>query len=499
MKMLDHAPALLSLSPDATFIVDADGIILFASEQTTSLLGYQPDELLGQSVEVLIPATFAAGHPEVRRDYIGAPALRPMGRGRDLFALTKEKREIPVEVSLSPIETSEGLVVSAALRDVSYRVEYEQALKSARDVAEQANRAKSRFLAAASHDLRQPLQSLSAYLAVLKHQIEGDAFQSVADKMDLSLNAMGSLLDALLDISQLESGSIEPRWSNFGLQSLLDKVLASNRPAAERKGLSLSSVPTNLIVRSDEALLARIIDNFVSNAIRYTESGGVSIKCCTQSDMVSIKISDTGIGIPEEQVAHIFEEYYQLNNPARERGKGLGLGLAIVKRIADLLGHDINVISTDAAGSEFSVDVPLADAVSVAAKPEARETRADFNQDRISLLLVDDDAAVRDSMKLLLGLSGFDIAVAKDPVEALALIDSGKDPQVLISDYRLPIMNGVELVNRVRATSNVDIPVVLMTGDTSAKHIRAAGLDNCHIVHKPTNTKALIDLIRTLA
>jgi PAS domain S-box-containing protein len=498
METLQHAETLLSLSPDATFIVDADGKILFASQQTISLLGYQPEELLGQPVEVLIPSTLSGGHPDVRRDYVAKPSLRPMGRGRDLLALTKDGQEIPVEVSLSPIATDDGLLVSAALRDVSYRVEYEHALKAARDSAEQANKVKSRFLAAASHDLRQPLQSLSAYLAVLKHQLEGADFRDVADKMELSLTAMGSLLDALLDISQLESGSIAPRWSSFGLQHLLDKVLASNRPAADRKGLTLSSLPTNLIVRSDEALLARIIDNFVSNAIRYTDAGSISIDCTAAGDIVKVIVTDTGLGIAPDQIPHIFEEYYQLDNPARDRGKGLGLGLAIVKRVSDLLGHEIDVTSTQNAGSQFTVSVPLAKMAELAPDPRA-PTNREGGEDQIKLLLVDDDAAVLDSMKLLLGLSGFDIDVAKAPDEALAILEGGHRPDILISDYRLPVMNGVELIKQVRLKADPNIPVVLMTGDTSADEIRSQGLANCHIVHKPTNTNALIELIRSIS
>lgn len=499
MEMLDHAQALLSLSPDATFIVDANGTILFASLQTTNLLGYDPDELIGQPVESLIPTQFRVGHPDLRREYLRSPALRPMGQGRSLLALTKSKREVPVEVSLSPIETDEGLLISAALRDVSYRVEYEQTLKTARDAAEHANRAKSRFLAAASHDLRQPLQSLSAYLAVLKHQIESEDFQNVADKMDLSLRAMGGLLDALLDISQLESGSINPRWSTFGLQNLIDKVLASNRPAADQKRINLVSRSTNLIVRSDEALLARIVDNFVSNAIRYTDVGDITLEFDVDGDDVKLSIVDTGLGISEDQIPHIFEEYYQLDNPARDRAKGLGLGLAIVNRIAKLLDHKIEVSSQKGVGSIFSVLVPLARESQEVASSKTSKKQIDHAMDKISILLVDDDPAVLDSMKLLLGLSGFEVDTANTPDQALVLIDTGHRPDVMISDYRLPNMNGIDLIKKVRSDADPNLPVVLMSGDTSAEKVRAAGLVDCHVVHKPTNTKALIKLIRSIA
>lgn len=498
MEMIDHAQALLALSPDATFIVDEDGNILFASQQTTALLGYEPEELIGKAVEMLIPKKLMGGHVKIRRNYVKNPSLRPMGLGQELHALTKDGRHVPVEVSLSPIETSDGMLVSAAVRDVSYRKEYERELKAARDTAEQANRAKSRFLAAASHDLRQPLQSLSAYLEVLKHRVEGDVFQSVADKMDLSLKAMGGLLDALLDISQLESGSIEPKLAAFSLQGLLDTVIASNRPAAEQKYLVLTSLPTNLAVHSDITLLTRIIDNFVTNAIRYTEQGEVRVDCTLQGDQVRVAVTDTGVGIPPDQVSHIFQDYYQLGNAARERNKGLGLGLAIVQRISNLLGHQVDVQSVLNEGSVFSIIVPLARQDDVH-ETDLLATSTGTEGGQTKLLLVDDDPAVLDSLKLLLGLSGFDIVAAKDPTEALDYMESGGEPDILITDYRLPVMNGVDLVKRVRGLAERDIPAVLISGDTSEEKIRDSELANYHVMHKPSNAKDLIALLKNLS
>lgn len=496
MSTLDHAQVFLAQSPDATFIVDVKGTIVFVSEQASPLLGYESAELVGQPIETLVPLDLSDKHVSLRKAFQKAPSLRPMGRGLALRARRKDGVEIPVEVSLSSVETPDGTLVAASLRDVAYRVEYERKLEAARDDSERANRAKSRFLAAASHDLRQPLQSLSAYLMVLNHCISDEEADEIVPKMETSLRAMGGLLDALLDISQLESGSIQPRFTEVDLQRVFDAVQANNEPAAALKGLELVSELAPLTVRSDEALLTRILDNFVSNAIRYTLHGTVRIGAQAEGRSVRIDVSDTGVGIPKEQIAMVFEEYYQLDNPTRDKGKGLGLGLAIVQRIATLLDHGLQVNSALGQGSTFTVNAPLA-AAQAADSSEPSSTLEPVHDRKTIVLFVDDDRSVLDSMNMVLKIQGFDVITASDPDKAIEQALGADDLDVLVSDYRLPIRTGVDLVRQLRSILKREVPAILMTGDTSAEHIRAAGLPRCHVLHKPTNPKNLKALIES--
>lgn len=233
-------------------------------------------------------------------------------------------------------------------------------LEAAKAKAERANAAKSRFLAAASHDLRQPLQAATVYRAVLNEQAETPEQRETCAKLQVSLQAMAGILNTLLDLSRLEAGSLTPKRSSFALDSILERIAVNARPLAEQKGLSFDFPKTGLEVNSDPDLLERILENFVTNAIRFTAKGRVSLGAMQEGNIVRISVMDSGIGIPEDAREHIFEEYVQLDNPARNSSKGLGLGLSIVKRLAELLDHPVSVSSTRGEGSTFAVAVPLA-------------------------------------------------------------------------------------------------------------------------------------------
>lgn len=233
-------------------------------------------------------------------------------------------------------------------------------LEAARAKAERANVAKSRFLAAASHDLRQPLQAAALYQAALTELAETPEQREACAKLQVSLQAMTGILNTLLDLSMLDGGSVTPKRSSFALDSILERIAVNTHPLAEQKGLSFNFPKTGLEVNSDPDLLERILENFVTNAIRFTVNGRVSLGAKQEGNIVRISVMDTGIGIPENAREHIFEEYVQLDNPARNSRKGLGLGLSIVRRLAELLDHPVSVRSTVGKGSTFSVDVPLA-------------------------------------------------------------------------------------------------------------------------------------------
>jgi two-component system, sensor histidine kinase len=494
---------ILASAPDPTLIVDRTGSILFASTQMEAVFGYKPHELIGARIESLMPERLRQGHGSFFNSYFSTPKPRPMGAGLDLYALHKDGREFPVEISLSPLEDQSNVYVNCAIRDVSDRRKMEAELRAtaarldaAKNEAERANAVKSRFLAAASHDLRQPLQAATLYLSLLSKQANTHDQQQHCLKMRTSLQAMGNILNALLDISMLDSGQVTPERSDFGLATILDRIATNLSPLAQQKNLRFDYSQTDIIVNSDPALLERIVENLASNAIRYTTDGSIAVRAERIGGMARISVVDTGVGIPEEALERIFEEYFQYDNPAHNIKKGFGLGLAIVRRLAQLLDHPVNVHSAVRKGSTFSVDVPLAQEWTLTAIPMASGIPT-TSERAFAVLLIDDDALVADSLSALLTNEGFTAFSASDGNEAIARCEAGLRPDVLISDYRMPNENGLIVVERLRAALRYEAPVIMMTGDTSLCHIEEQNIANCTLVQKPIDPDALIGLIHT--
>ncbi len=488
----------LASAPDPTLIVDRMGSIIFASAQVTPVFGYEPRELLGRPVESLMPERFQTGHTTLFSTYFTAPAPRPMGVGLQLYAQRKDGSEFPVEISLSPLRDESNIYVTCAVRDVGERHKMVAQLRAAASEADRANAVKSRFLAAASHDLRQPLQAAALYLSLLSKQAETPDQQGLCAKMRAPLQVMSSILDALLDISMLDSGAVTPKRSDFALSSILDRIAVDLRPLAEQKNLEFDSQETNILVNSDPSLLERIVENLASNAIRYTPAGRVTIRAQTIGDAVRVSVVDTGIGIPDEALERIFDEYFQYDNPARNIKKGLGLGLAIVKRLANLLNHPIHIRSTLGKGSTFSVDIPLAQQEILIASSSGRGIPM-HGERQLAVLFIDDDFAVADSLSMVLTAAGLEAGNAADSNDAIARIADGFRPDVLLSDYRMPNENGLEVVARLRETLGYDVPAIVMTGDTSLRHIEAQNVADLKVVQKPFDPDALIALIHEMA
>jgi two-component system, sensor histidine kinase len=495
----------LACAPDPTLIVDRTGSILFASTQMEAVFGYKPHELIGVRIDSLMPERFRQGHVSFLKSYFSTPKPRPMGAGLDLYALHKDGREFPVEISLSPLEDQSNLYVICAIRDVSDRRKMEADLRAtaarldaAENEAEHASAVKSRFLAAASHDLRQPLQAATLYLSLFSRQATTHDQQELCIKMRTPLQVMGNILNALLDISMLDSGLVTPKRSDFGLDTILERIAADLRPLAQQKNLRFDCSQTDIMVNSDPALLERIVENLASNAIRYTTEGRIVVRAEPIADMARIFVVDTGVGIPEGALERIFEEYFQYDNPARNIKKGLGLGLAIVKRLAQLLNHPVNVQSALGKGSIFSVDVPLAQISTLTAMPIADDIPTTGGR-ALTVLFIDDDAAVADSLSMLLTGAGFAVFGTTDGNEAIARCEEGVRPDVVISDYRMPNENGLIIVERLRATLQYEAPVIMMTGDTSLRHIEEQNIPNFTVVQKPIDPDVLIGLIHKMA
>jgi signal transduction histidine kinase len=363
------------------------------------------------------------------------------------------------------------------------RIETEHA-QAAHRTAEEANLAKSRFLAAASHDLRQPIHAQGLFLEVLaRSKLSADQYDALANAR-ATWQASAEMLDTLLDFSRIEAGVVEPQMQVFPLQPLLNKIENELAPQADAKGIVYRSRETHAAVRSDPALVALILRNLVSNAIRYTEQGGVLVACRARGEQVLIEVWDTGIGIEPAQHQAIFREFHQLGNAERDRRKGLGLGLAIAQGLARALGQPLALASTPGRGSVFRLALPAARA-GVVAEGAAEAVPGPARVFDLRVLVIDDDESVRTGMRQLLGAWGCVCDVADSIEEAQALARTHR-PGLVISDYRLrELRTGAEAIAALRAEFGTDLPALLITGDTAPQRLREARATGVPLLHKP--------------
>lgn len=375
-------------------------------------------------------------------------------------------------------------------------VERTAELKQMKELAEHANEGKTRFLSAASHDLRQPLQALQLYLSTLAMRLENPKSKQLSEKMQLSLTSINGLLDSLLNISALETGAVKPDMQNVELKGIIDRVINIGKQQAKGKGLDFECETSPIWIHTDPGLFERILANFIGNAVRYTESGKISIACDRHADSVRISVTDTGIGIADKKLETIFDEYVQLNKASTARRRGLGLGLSIVKYISELLEHPISVSSVAGRGSTFSVDVPIGQALSSAQQASVGDTNEPspvLSKPRV--LMVDDDPDVMDAMVELISSFNIELHTANSPSAALDMIANGLRPDLLISDFQMPGMNGLDLTREIRRQLQEDLPVIVMTGDLSTTKIDEARLSNCSAFLKPISVEQLMPLI----
>ncbi len=487
---------LLESAPDAMIIVDEQGKIAIINGQAESMFGYDRSELLGEDVETLLPARFRGRHQAHRRDYLKDPHIRPMGAGMELAGRRKDGSEFPVEISLSPVQVGPGTFVSSVIRDVTERKRLEMDLIEARQAAERANKANTAFLAAASHDLRQPVQALSLLNGALRRTVKEPLAQEMVESQQLSLDAMTNLLNSLLDISRLDAGAIEPEIEAFPIQRLVDRLSAEFARQARHKGLAFRADDCDTVVRTDPNLLAEIIQNLVSNAIRYTDRGKVTLHCYEADGKLHIDVTDTGIGIPADQIDEIFKEFHQCKAPGATT-EGFGLGLAIVRRLADLLSHQVIVESDPGRGSCFSVSVPMvkkpsqSESGGQAHAPATERTGASG-----TIVLIEDDVSVANAWGLLLEAEGYRVATATSAPEARAVIRHiAAAPDLIISDFHLlDGSTGIDAVNTIRAEFDRDIPAFIVSGDTSKVVDDARDLKNSTLMSKPVNTDLLLQM-----
>jgi signal transduction histidine kinase/CheY-like chemotaxis protein len=358
----------------------------------------------------------------------------------------------------------------------------------ARDRAEAANRAKSRFLAAASHDLRQPLHALSLFSAALQVRAPDGDIGEIGRNINAAALSLSALVESLLDISKLDAGAVKVEKRRVGVRRVLERIDSAFRSSAEAKGLELRMKPMDADLTTDPVILERILRNLVDNAIKYTSSGSVTVSADAIGPHIAIAVRDTGPGIPADEHERIFEEFYQIGNPERDRAQGLGLGLAIVRRLARLLDSQVQLVSTVGRGTEFSIRFPrAAREADAAAAGDSLGAGADDILQRASALVIDDEPAVRHGMRTLLEAWGCRVTVASGRAEAEQLLERYKlTVDVIVADFRLrQHENGIETVRRLRERIGEPVPALLISGDTAAERLREAQESGLPLLHKP--------------
>ena len=484
---------LVESQSDMVLRLTPEGTLAFANDTTARLLGKTPEALLGSPWAPFVhPDSIPAAQNALTR-ILTPPHPRAEMEARILTV------DGPRWFAWEGYAVFDGAgrlsEVQAVGRDIERRRAMEQALNAAKENAERANHAKTRFLAAASHDLRQPVQSLLLFMNVLKERLGHERTAATAlDSMDRSLDALRLLLDSLLDISRLDAGMIVPQPVEMPLATLLDRFAAEYEPRAAALGLRFRIVRSGVAVRSDPTLLERILRNLIENALRYTRHGGVLVGCRRDGDQVRVAVVDTGIGIADERTDDIFEEFYQLGNPERDRSKGLGLGLAVVRRLGRLLNHRIEVRSRPGHGSVFSVELPVA-------QHPARTVPGD---DRLPgaeplglVLVIDDEALIRLGLTTMLESWGHTVVAAGSADEAVRRMEEHRrPPDAILADYRLRDgETGIQAIHRIETRFGVRPPAAVITGDTAPERLVEARASGLRMLHKPV---VAVELRKTL-
>lgn len=494
---------LLRFSPDALVVVDSAGLIQFANETTRTLLGYAPERLIGQSIDLLVPDRLRPRHSAHIGLYLKNPANREMGaRVTDLVARRADGTEFPAGVRLAPFQIGSGHYVAAAVRDMTYQRAITDALVAARTEADRANRAKSRFLATASHDLRQPMHAIRLLNGSMqKVAAPIPSLQELLRRQELAIDHATRLLDSLLDVSRLESGAVSPQLGEVNLGSVFADLRHEFDSSAQSKGLHLEFSDTQSVVSTDRMLFIQLLQNLIGNALKYTERGYVRVAQTFDSECLIVKVEDSGIGIPADKLDRIFDEYYQVDPHGAPR-LGVGLGLAIVREVSRLLGFGVTVTSKIGEGTAVSVRIPRQKLLQEAPPPRVdRRTAAPAALRSGNLILLEDNQSVRVATELFLNLEGYRTRSAATVKEAERLFGAIEPGDILVADYRLDgQMSGLDVLNRMRAALGWNIPAVILSGDLeSVFRVVTEPIPQCRFLSKPVDTRALTEAIAALA
>jgi len=479
-------------SPASIIVTDAEGLIVYVNPAYELISGYALSEVVGSN-----PRFQKSGQTPVEayRDMWSSIAAGKTWRG-EFVNLRKSGELYSQSVAIAPVCDMHGKInfYVAVQEDITERKQIAEDLEQARQQADAANAAKSRFLAAASHDLRQPLQAMRLYLDVLAERVEDTQNQSLVGKLQMAHTDVGNMLDRLLDISQLDAGEVQANPEVFDLSGMLRELHEQYMAQTSLAGLAWRlRVPAGTLwVDSDPVFVKEILSNLISNAIRYTLKGGILLAARRRGTTVSIEVLDTGPGIDRDKQQEIFQEFVQLGNPERDRRKGVGLGLSIASRMSRILGSHVELKSKPGHGSVFSFSLPLSNSGELIAKQQqGASVHRDFTGRRV--FVIDDDPLMRDSLGMLLQQWKCSVEAFSGGEEALAVLGgSGSLPDAVIADYRLRNnTTGVQVIRNIHAVAGQSIPALLLTGDVEPERMREASAAGVPLWHKPVSALKL--------
>ena len=395
-------------------------------------------------------------------------------------------------------QSVEGIVITYT--DITERKRILLAIDIARQEAERANLAKSRFLAAASHDLRQPLQTLALLQGLLAKKVDGEPAKKLIVRLDETLVSMSGMLNTLLDINQIDSGIIKPQIEDFPVKGLLKRLHDEFSYQAGVQGIDLRVVNSGLSINSDPRLVEQMLRNIVANALKYTRTGKVLLGCRRHGNHLSLEVWDTGKGIPPQELKAIFQEYHQIENAAREQGKGLGLGLSIVARLADLLGHHVSVRSIVGKGSVFAIETPMATSHPLPASlgtPTPDNPLKKAPRQAI-IWLIEDDPVLRRLLEITLVENGHVVTTSADGAGALELVARERvEPDLILTDYNLPNgIDGLQVISSLRQKLKRPVPAIVLTGDITAQTMHDISQLECRHLSKPVKTVDLLEEVQ---
>ena len=480
-------------------VVHREGKLLYANPAAVSLFGAgSARDLIGISIHDLT-------HPE-HRDLV-LRRLKTHGDDGPDSPMMEQKlarldgATIYVEVKGTSISFDGIPARLASLRDITERKAIEAAVDATRLKAEELSRSKSRFLTSASHDLRQPAHALGMFVARMAELPHDEQTKHLVASMDAAVRAMQDMLDGFFDISRLDSEQTHVSLAAFPIQGILEKLRDSVGRAANDKGLHLRLRPSEHWVESDPGLLLRILLNLVNNAVRYTQQGTILVACRTTNDgtRLRIEVRDSGVGIPARHHEDIFQEFFQVDNPERDRSKGLGVGLSIVDRACRLLNHPLSMRSAPGAGTCITVTVPLASALPGPAQLDSNELVAQTSFDGLRVLLIEDDALGREGLASLLASWGCRVMTADGAQAACDQCQQDHAPDIVISDFRLGGgINGIQAISSLNAVVGRPVAACLISGDTDVNVREQAKVAGLTLLQKPVRPAKLRSLIQHL-